>query len=632
MFKRCLRAPKPRGTVALCLGISVWSALGLSPARAQEAAQDPGQVEAEDGQAEVPPLPIPVTLNLSFVPTDRSQIAVWVERDDGVFVTTLALTHAVARLGIGNRPGALQMNSGFRWPYGRREGALPVWAHRRASAEGAKRWKRVIFQNRVSEGNASRNTNDQSIDDFYCLSFDTATSKQDALDAVTCASVFSSDKGRFLNAADIDYVEPFQEEGERGSLRSLGLTSLYPPRRDVDRCSARGCNDHEDVASFKSHALEVMPELDAITQATPQGQRPTRWSFPLEVDGGSKLWLSDHDYTLFIEVNVEGDSNQAYDTKRFPVPSQPENMWDNWSRTFGYPYRGQPSVVYALPFRLDGAGTIDTAVAQGYGDVHGLDGDLRALDESITDDPNSRPGSGADRLRLVGSTRATLEVSQCPKGQKPPPGAVRELKLSRHPDSLHAHIWARLSFRTPEGEAPEQYAVRIRPRDGDWEQAFTQDSENPLLPVALDVCADPKLPEKNRCLDLPPGSLLQVDLAGLRPSTVYNVSVVPRAAHCGGFGEIALVSFTTPAREFTTVSPCFIATATYGSPLASEIGVLRRFRDRHLAPHAAGRGLIAVYYALGPSLGDYVREHPWARDMSRAALDPLVRFLRWWMT
>ena len=73
------------------------------------------------------------TLQLAFVPTDRVQMAVWVERADGTFMGTLALTHATSTLGIGNRPGSLQMNSGFRWPYGRREGVLPVCAHRRAA-------------------------------------------------------------------------------------------------------------------------------------------------------------------------------------------------------------------------------------------------------------------------------------------------------------------------------------------------------------------------------------------------------------------------------------------------------------------------------------------------------------------
>src|SRR6476659_8691503 len=123
------------------------------------------------------------TIELSFTPIDRAQIAVWVEREDGTFMGTLALTYAVARGGIGNRPGALQMNSGFRWPSGRREGVLPVWAPRRAQPPGATLWTRVIFQDRVSEGFASRTTSDQSLADYYCLSFQKNESDRDALDA-----------------------------------------------------------------------------------------------------------------------------------------------------------------------------------------------------------------------------------------------------------------------------------------------------------------------------------------------------------------------------------------------------------------------------------------------------------------
>ena len=67
------------------------------------------------------------------------------------------------------------MNSGFHWPYGRREGVLPYWAHRRAAAPGASTFRRVIFQNRLSEGYASRTSNDQSRDEYFCLSFNTAS-------------------------------------------------------------------------------------------------------------------------------------------------------------------------------------------------------------------------------------------------------------------------------------------------------------------------------------------------------------------------------------------------------------------------------------------------------------------------
>ena len=41
------------------------------------------------------------------------------------------VTSAVAIHGIGNRPGRWDMRSGPRFPYGRRQMALPIWAHAR---------------------------------------------------------------------------------------------------------------------------------------------------------------------------------------------------------------------------------------------------------------------------------------------------------------------------------------------------------------------------------------------------------------------------------------------------------------------------------------------------------------------
>ena len=48
-----------------------------------------------------------------FAPTARAQIAIWIEKPDGTFLATVGLTQAVSVRGIGNRPGATQMNSGY---------------------------------------------------------------------------------------------------------------------------------------------------------------------------------------------------------------------------------------------------------------------------------------------------------------------------------------------------------------------------------------------------------------------------------------------------------------------------------------------------------------------------------------
>src|SRR4029078_9901742 len=132
-----------------------------------------------------------------FVPTARAQIAIWLESSDGARFATVRLTDAVSRRGVGNRTRARQMSSGYHWPYGRREGVLPIWAHRRAAAPGAVAFPRVVFQDRV-EGYASQTWSDSPKDPYFCLSFQQESTTRDALDAVTCASptAFNSDKGR----------------------------------------------------------------------------------------------------------------------------------------------------------------------------------------------------------------------------------------------------------------------------------------------------------------------------------------------------------------------------------------------------------------------------------------------------
>lgn len=332
------------------------------------------------------------TLTFRFRPTKHAQIAIWLESADASHFANVRLTEATCRYGIGNRPGASQMNSGYHWPYGRREGVLPVWAHRRAAAPGATLFPRVIFQNRP-EGYVERIVEDSTPDPYFCLSFNTAASRRDGLDAVSCASAFNSDKGRFLTAADTGYAEPFEAAGV-GAMRPLDTTSLYPPRSGVFT------------------PLPGEPNLDAISMPTPAGDTDQVVTFAIPDD------FPNGDAFAFLEINTEGDYNASYDPTSYPTPTLPAEAWDNWAETYGYPFRGQPSIVFKVALNVGTAGVTSTSLPIGYGSLDGIGpagGDINPIDATITQDPSAAPGSGLDRLRVAtGGYRLRVETALGP--------------------------------------------------------------------------------------------------------------------------------------------------------------------------------------------------------------------------
>lgn len=71
-------------------------------------------------------------------------------------------------------------------------------------------------------------------------------------------------------------------------------------------------------------------------------------------------------------------------------------------------------------------------------------------------------------------------------------------------------------------------------------------------------------------------------------------------------------------------SPCFIATAAYGSYLAPEVNVLRDFRNNHLMSNPAGRAFVSVYYRYSPPVAEFISRHDSLRTMTRWTLTPMV--------
>ena len=72
---------------------------------------------------------------------------------------------------------------------------------------------------------------------------------------------------------------------------------------------------------------------------------------------------------------------------------------------------------------------------------------------------------------------------------------------------------------------------------------------------------------------------------------------------------------------------CFIATAAYGTPFASEIWYLRAWRDDQLLKSRLGKYFVAVYYKLSPYLAEVISRSELLRASVRKTLKPIISYL-----
>ncbi len=93
---------------------------------------------------------------------------------------------------------------------------------------------------------------------------------------------------------------------------------------------------------------------------------------------------------------------------------------------------------------------------------------------------------------------------------------------------------------------------------------------------------------------------------------------------------------TESATETTSVKSgngggCLIATATYGSEMATEVQQLRELRDNQLLNTESGTAFMGafndIYYTFSPIIADYERENPLFKEAVKLAITPMISSL-----
>ncbi len=104
----------------------------------------------------------------------------------------------------------------------------------------------------------------------------------------------------------------------------------------------------------------------------------------------------------------------------------------------------------------------------------------------------------------------------------------------------------------------------------------------------------------------------------------------------GTYQLTIIASSSNPSRTHQVVinlrvSPCLIATATFGSELAPEVQFLRDFRDQEIMQTFAGSNFMeafnAWYYSFSPAVAGYEYSHATTRAVVKLALYPLMGIL-----
>jgi very-short-patch-repair endonuclease len=85
--------------------------------------------------------------------------------------------------------------------------------------------------------------------------------------------------------------------------------------------------------------------------------------------------------------------------------------------------------------------------------------------------------------------------------------------------------------------------------------------------------------------------------------------------------------YEQPVEGVVAREGCFIATAAFGTPMAKEINVLRRFRDQRLKRSMVGLRVVQIYYDNSPVIASIIAKSEKMRQLVRTCLKPIIWYL-----
>jgi tetratricopeptide (TPR) repeat protein len=135
----------------------------------------------------------------------------------------------------------------------------------------------------------------------------------------------------------------------------------------------------------------------------------------------------------------------------------------------------------------------------------------------------------------------------------------------------------------------------------------------------------------NRSLELQPDNPIFLNLKGLllwqgkNDRRVGALPLIQRAAKL----DPKNINIQHNLKAIEDPKGCFIATASFGTPVAYEINELRYWRDTKLSGSRFGRLFISTYYTLSPPIAKLIAKNAFMKKkVIRSLLRPLISYVK----